>query len=507
MAGVVGVERVVVMKCVIWLFCIVVIAPCWLMGNLDSRIGLIQNFDTETLITNYSERLTYGDLAADAEPLTIFKFHVPDDAVDPGTIRPLMFLIDILYIADVHDVVTDELIETGIGKIKLLFFINDGDFYCTMRYKTDFTFDQAGGTFVGRSIVRYLEPVFDHDSRLLSFRIQNSSGVDAFDGVQFTPKGILRHQVAFIKHNHNAPTELHFSGDVTLNNKVIISPAKHLFFDGDTILDARYNMFHFARTKEALMSIAEGATVETHNIILKDFSPQHIIYGAQSSLIFGDGTTVELGQNEELNDTWLFKGTCILNGKGQSLTLGASGKIVVDGSSSSLLFDNITLKGVASNNICCLDNSCTLSFRCSSLVLSNDFVFEQGKFVVIDTLKVGGQKKISYLTDQQSVILADSCLWLDRRAHFEYKPIIADKMLLSLVDKSSLLHLSGATLSVSTTGLDISRGTLIVENKCFLHNEGAYSLSEGLIIGEIDIFAGASLTIESGILDYRPSLV
>lgn len=413
------------------------------------------------------------------------------------------YLVDVLYIADVHDSQTDELIETGIAKIKLLFFINDGDFYYTMRYKTDFTFDQEGKIFTGKSVICYLSPVFDQDTNELSIKIQNSNGVDAFDGTQFTAKGVLRNQVAFIKYNHNALMEVHFSGDVTVNNKLVISSAKPIYFDQDTELHALFNMFQFARTTQKLINIAENVTLTTKDIILNDFSPQIVDLSANASLIFGDGTTVELGKNEDLAMTWTFCGNCILKGKGQALTLASSGNIVVTGSGSSLLFDNIILKGISSKNICCLDNSCTLSFRDASIVLSGDFVFDKGRLAVLDMLKIRGQKTFGYVTNQQSVVAADSCLWIERNCTFSHNPSSADKDLLNFADESSLLRLSGASLSVSTTGLDLSGGTLIVENKCFLHNNGARCLPEGIIVDSIDIFAGGSLDLKSGILDYR----
>ncbi len=465
--------------------------------------GLIQDFDTETLITSYSERITYNDLAVDSSPLPLFKIHVPLNATNPVLICPFMYLVDILYMADVHDVETDELIETGFTKIKLVFFINDADFYWTVRSKTDFNFDQDEKTFTGRSIIRFLNPLFDKTNDELTIQMQNSSGTSTFDNIAFIAKGVLRNQVAFIKYSHNASMEVRFAGDITINNKLIISEAKPIYFDKDTELHALFNMFQFCRTTQKLINIAENVIVTTKEIILEDFSPQIIDLSANSSLIFGDGTTIELGKNEDLTMTWTFHGACILNGKGQTLTLGQLGKIVVDGHGSSLLLDNITIKGVSSNNICCLDNSCTISFRCTKLVLGNDFFFGTGRFVVLDQLKIGGHKTFEYSTDKQSIITSDSCLLLDRNCNFFYNPSAADRTLLKFDNESSLLQLNGASLSVSTTGLDLSLGTLSIKNKCFLHNNGAHCLSEGIIVNSIDIFAGGSLDLKSGILDYR----
>jgi hypothetical protein len=462
-----------------------------------------EGFDTETLITSYSERITYDDLTIDASPSTIFKIHVPQDATNPTIVRPFIYLVDILYIADVHHAATDELIETGISKIKLFFYINDGDFYCTMRYKTDFTFDQACKTFSGKSIIRYLNPTFDSTTHEIAIQIQNSNGIDAFDGTQVTTKGILRNQVALIKYNHNASMEIHVAGNVTINNKLVISTAKPIYFDQDTEIHALFNMIQFARTNKKIINIAEKTTVTTEEIILEDFSPQIINLAAHSSLIFGDGTTITLGKNEDLAMTWTFSGTCILNGRGQSLNLCPLGKLMVIEPGSSLLFDNITITGISDKNICCLDNNCTLSFKNVTLVLDNDFVFDKGRFAVLDQLKIRGQKAIKYLTNQQSFIATNGCLWLDRNCTFSYNPPSTDNCLLKFADKSALLRLSGATLTVTTTGLDLSGGTLVVENKCYLYNTNALHLSEGIIIDEVDILPGGSLNLKSGILDYR----
>jgi hypothetical protein len=473
-----------------------------ILFSLSLREQLLKIFETETSITNYTERITYDDLSTESPPLTLFNIHVTNSSRD----KPFILLVDILYLADVHDIQTDELKEAGITKVKLLFFINGTDFYYALRYRTDFTFDQTEKIFSGKSIICHVSPVFDSNKNQLTLKVQNSSGIDALDGSIFSPSGILRNQVAFIKYRHNVNNELHFFGDVFMTNKINVTLEQQLFFDQDTSLDACFNIFQFVRAPEALMTIAENATVTTHNIIFKDFSPQHIALEPQAALIFDNGTTIELAKNEDLAMTWTFRGACTINGRGQTLSLKPLGIIVIDGQGSSLLFDNIIVDGVSLNNIRCLDNSCTISLRRSTIKLSGDFLFEKGRLVILDHVNIQGKKNFEYQTTQQSTIASGGCLKLERNCTFYYKPSVADRALLKMENEDSSLWLSGATLNVSTTGLDLSQGTLIIENKCFLYNSDARSLSEGIIIDNVDIFPGASITLLSGILDYQSAV-
>jgi hypothetical protein len=82
-----------------------------------------------------------------------------------------------------------------------------------------------------------------------------------------------------------------------------------------------------------------------------------------------------------------------------------------------------------------------------------------------------------------------------------------------MVDQSSRLFIDGCTLSSTTTGMRLTRGTLIADHKNFLDNAGATSISEGFAFGDgnpdhdlsIEVKPGGSLNLIAGQWDYQNS--
>ncbi len=121
-----------------------------------------------------------------------------------------------------------------------------------------------------------------------------------------------------------------------------------------------------------------------------------------------------------------------------------------------------------------------------------------------------GTNRFTYESDATSVVAPCSRLFLDNTM-FKYAPNTQGRDLFMLFDKTSELYLDGSTLESTTTGLRLTTGTLIAENKNFLVNDGAVGLSEGFAFGNqeadgdlsIIIKPGATLQLLSGVLDYQ----
>ena len=94
---------------------------------------------------------------------------------------------------------------------------------------------------------------------------------------------------------------------------------------------------------------------------------------------------------------------------------------------------------------------------------------------------------------------------------FRYAPAIANRDLIHLVDKNATLMLDGCSLDSTITGMRLTCGTILVDQKNYLSNAGATSLSQGFGFGngnpnddvDIQIMPGGSLTVVSGMLDYQ----
>ncbi|KKQ32506.1 MAG: hypothetical protein US49_C0007G0048 [candidate division TM6 bacterium GW2011_GWF2_37_49] len=468
---------------------------------ISSDLALRIPPESYTVSSYYSERKSYVDLPVDSDPITLFSIEVPDTARTGDSTQPFTCWVNLLYIADVHDV-SNAVLQTGQSTMTLLFYVKDDDFYCSMLYNAQSTFTNLTHEYTNESLMRFIEPEIDTSTNIISVKIQNNTGLDAFSNKTFTAIGTLKNQYAYISVGHNGPIN-----DIHEINTLITFENPIIFNSGNPTLDGQFLTYQFVKTDLPLMITDIDITAVTENIILKDFSPDYIELGAGSELIFGDQTTIELNDNQELNYTWTFSGNCKIDGNGYALTLGDLGNIILEHPFSSLTFNNVILKGVSGTNIRCVNNAGELSFRLAKIVLSDDFNFNTGSFSILDQCAITGGNSFNYFTNQTSVINNSSCLSLERNSSFYYAPSIASNSLLNMTSDSASLKLSGASLSVTTTGLNLANGTIMIKNKCPFYNDGASSLSQAIILGSVDILPGGSIDLRSGIIDYSGEIV
>ena len=93
----------------------------------------------------------------------------------------------------------------------------------------------------------------------------------------------------------------------------------------------------------------------------------------------------------------------------------------------------------------------------------------------------------------------------------KYCPPVPLRTLIQLADAESTLELDGASLHSTTTGLQLTTGTLEVKGKCFLTSD-ATSKAEGIIFGDgisevndltLQIKPESNLKLTSGHLVYK----
>lgn len=367
--------------------------------------------------------------------------------------------------------------------------------------------------------------------KILTFEQQGSLTVDGialtYDTVLFDdqlnirpniPDDLPQSHIIYLNHGvirrlpvQQALGDMHLTINSILTDLLILSPYKRLFFDESVTLDGKTFPILFTRADIPLLLVADGKIATLTNIVLKDFSPDYVSYGLDSQLIFDDKTTIELGKNEDLNTTWTFEGACVLNGKGQSLNLDTLGEIVIHGTGSSLLIDNITITGLLANKIRCFDDTCTITFKNVHVILEDTYSFTTGHFEVVGNLDISGSYTFEYGADRPSVITKDSRMLIDNGTTFFYAPTIEDRDLIVMEDVSAQFYMQGGTVESTTTGMRLIRGTLIIDQKNFIRNDGATSISEGVSFGNgngaddltIKMMPAANIEVLSGYLDYH----
>lgn len=225
------------------------------------------------------------------------------------------------------------------------------------------------------------------------------------------------------------------------------------------------------------------------NFVLKDFNPEIIQLGANSTITFGDDITFELGKDITISRSFSFKGNIIINGRGLTLTLDHDDSIVLNSSNKSLVLKNLILKGIGGSVGRLRMNYATdsITFSNVDIYLEDDYSMNLGAFNFEGNVKfVGKDHSIVYTSAQQSTIFEQSSLIFDRGVTFSYAANVGvlsqngtassylnSRNRLRMVDPTSIIVLDGATMHFTHTGLVLNNGTMIIKDHSVLKSVAA----------------------------------
>jgi hypothetical protein len=199
---------------------------------------------------------------------------------------------------------------------------------------------------------------------------------------------------------------------------------------------------------------------------------------------FYDAADISLGGSMSLDGVWTFTGTNVINGNGYALDLASTGSIVLDGVASSLIFDNVILRGVSGTNVRCINPRSTITLRSVDYCMEAATTFSCGALNFINTIKFIGGHQFNYTTGKTSTISANSALWLDENSIFSYAPPLArTRDLLAMTNTSSKLYLENARVKSSTSGMRFTKGTVIIEGIVDFDNLDAKNYAQGFSFG------------------------
>ncbi len=223
------------------------------------------------------------------------------------------------------------------------------------------------------------------------------------------------------------------------------------------------------------------------------------------SLFTFEDTIVELNSDINFQAKIRFDGNGVINGHGNVLDLASTASLVV-GTNATLTLKYITVKGVNSTKIHCIDDTGVILLENVLLVQDGDFTFSKGALQFKTSVEICGEKKFIYTSSQTSTVLSDTKLELDYNHTFSYDPT-SSADLFEFTDQTSILSLDGATLHAGEVGLQLKKGKLLVKNDSTISSE----TSAGIIFGNSvssDDFAGVllhniKLTLQGGSLLYK----
>ena len=298
---------------------------------------------------------------------------------------------------------------------------------------------------------------------------------------------------------------------VTLSRHIVLTEIKPMTITGNVTVIGAGNPIGIGHTQNPVILLNPGSKLTLKQTVVLEFGPQNISFGAGSNIEFGDKTKLEFGKNGSLNFTMTFRGDCLLKGMGYILDLGTTGSIVLASTpGTNLILDDITIKNISGTNIRALDRTGTFTIQNVNWVQASTYTFTMGHFDVLDNWIITGQSPFIYNTDRVSTIYGGGNMLFGEATTLFYKPRINNRQALFLRDSNAYLSFNGTSLVSSTTGLRLTTGTLVIDDRVKLSNS-AVSLSQAIAFGNgiaandltIHLNPAASLELTTGLLSYE----
>jgi hypothetical protein len=289
----------------------------------------------------------------------------------------------------------------------------------------------------------------------------------------------------------------------------VVSVDSTVSVTGNATLQGNGHAFDFAKAT-GNFTIAAGKHLVLTNVVLRNYADGAITLGAGASVTFGEGTCVLLSDMQGLTSNMTFSGATLLQGFGNKIMMNNSTISVCPGGR--LTLQDVFVDGLKNFNVQAQGDSASVKFKNAVLCLESDYSFTSGRILFDMDVQVVGTSTFGYRPTQQgSGILSCSKLVFETGLTFSYAPVAADRDLLGMVDRSSVLCMNGCTVRSTTTGMRLTNGTLIVDHKNQFFNTGATSVSEAIAFGNgtaandlgIEILPGGKIQVKSCQLAYQ----
>jgi hypothetical protein len=266
----------------------------------------------------------------------------------------------------------------------------------------------------------------------------------------------------------------------------------------DFTVDGKSQFLGFTSSETPLLTVNAGVHVTFENILFRDFSPKHLKFEKNSSLVFGNNSQIRVWENDTLNYPWVFQGNTTIFGSGAIITLGEKGAIVLKGKNSKLLIEGITIKGINGNNIRCEDDSSVITLQDMTWVQNGNYTFGKGSLQVLnDVTLMGPGYNFNFATDKACTINTDSDMQFMWGITLNY--LSKNTNLLQMVDHTSVLSFNASNLS-APNGIQLTRGRLIIQGDSYSYNStsGAIIFGDGTPAGNLLFDRTAMFAQQSG---------
>lgn len=316
-----------------------------------------------------------------------------------------------------------------------------------------------------------------------------------------------------------------YSASAILDGNVFITDTTPVTFTNPSpamphniTLQGNGHLIQFMRTDSSQNFVLDdNVNLTLEHVVLKDFNPASVQFGTSASLTFGDGVTLELGKDIAFNNSYNFNGDVIIDGKGANLTLSHDDSILFSGASKTLTLKDLNLHGLGgagvgggNGRLRALATGNIILLQDCQIFMDADYTLSQSSLNVSGHSKlIGDGFSFIYTSQDQSHILADSVLEIDRGVTFIYQAnpaslsLAASRNRVKLDFASSQILLHGSTLHSKAQGINLDTGKLTILDHSTLKSDGVFGSTFELALQNslnLTILAGAQLDIEGDVL-------
>ena len=250
--------------------------------------------------------------------------------------------------------------------------------------------------------------------------------------------------------------------DYHLHTDIKLDSTYRLKFIDDVVFNGNGHRITFGAAPAILMD--SNITVTLTNVILDGLSPEMIEQGADSKLIFGDGTRIILDRDGVLSRPWFFDGDTSVEGGNHRLTMVADGAIKNQGGL--LTTKSTMLRNVTNGGIKCLSDNADIILDDCLITLDDELVHDQGMVYIIGETKINGEGGLVIEGQGYFTVASDTEFIIDRGVIFEYAADSPGQLVFE--DGSSVLRLNSSTFKIGSVGARLLSGTLHVDGASVL---------------------------------------
>lgn len=285
---------------------------------------------------------------------------------------------------------------------------------------------------------------------------------------------------------NGADNQMRGTGDIAGSIELNDSSAQ-LSFNLQGKLAANVTMNDGIITLNNDLRLTEGAVFVGTGTV--ELNANTMYLGAQDSVWtstidwVGANATIELNANADLSSTWTFHGDCTINGNGNTLDLGLTGRLVIE-KNTTLTLRNLHFKNISDIPVDCIDDTSRLVLDNMFWLQDDDVTFLTGSIQFVNSVQFLGTHTFSYESAQTSTI-AQASEWVindGMMLNIGRKTSPDDIEPLAFVDATSVIEIDGGILRIAEYGVNFTKGKLVFSRHCVLDITGT-TTDTGFVIG------------------------